>query len=248
MSTNNVSKSPLYLGSKDLAFPAIHTALKDPNGLLAYGGELSEARLIEAYSQGIFPWFNDDDTHILWWSPNPRAVLYPPKMHVSRSLRKLIKQDKYHFSFDSAFSQVMYLCAATRPDTWITQAMQNAYLGLHNNGIAHSIEVWNENNELVGGLYGVSLGRMFFGESMFSLEPNTSKLAIYKLMGHLLALEFICLDCQMITAHLASLGAIEISRNKFAQLLEQSNEYASIIGVWSTQTLQKPEQASEKHP
>lgn len=224
-----------FLYSDEQAFPDVSQALSDPNGLLAFGAHLSEQRLLEAYSKGIFPWFNSDDPHILWWSPDPRAVLYPDNFHISRSLGKLIKQNKYQLRFDTNFAQVMFLCGETRLEkggTWITESMRNAYQLLHTKGYAHSIEVYNADKNLVGGLYGVSLGKMFFGESMFSLEANTSKLAMHALMRWLVVNKFYCLDCQIMNNHLQSLGATEISRQAFTALLQQSNAFTSITGTW----------------
>ena len=233
-----------YLHSDEQPFPDPGTALTEPNGLLAYGGQLNESRLIEAYSKGIFPWFNSDDSHMLWWSPDPRAVLFPAELHVSKSLGKLLRQKKYRVTFDTDFQQVISQCANLRANTggtWITDVMQNAYESLHVSGIAHSIEVWNSKGVLAGGMYGVSLGRMFFGESMFRLESNTSKIAVHALIQRLIQWDFTCLDCQMMSPHLESIGTREISRTLFITLLEQSNKYTSIIGPWSITPLESGE-------
>lgn len=224
-----------YIGSDNQKFPDVSDALCKPNGLLAFGGNLSESRLVEAYQRGIFPWFDSDDLYVHWWSPDPRAVLFPNDLHVSRSLAKLLRQNKYVVTLDTDFRQVIQQCAKPREDgagTWITAAMQKAYESLFQAGLAHSIEVWDINGDLAGGLYGVSLGRMFFGESMFSAHANTSKIALVALLSYLKKLGFYCLDCQMMTPHLASLGAKDISRKEFVNLLEESNRYKSTIGPW----------------
>lgn len=201
-------------------FPPLDSALREPNGLLAAGGDLSPQRLIEAYSHGIFPWFNPGEP-ILWWSPDPRMVLFPGELKVSRSLRKTLKKRDYEVRVDTAFRQVMKACAAPRDGhggTWITPAMIDAYTELHRQGLAHSVETWME-GKLVGGLYGISLGRMFYGESMFSLATDASKIAFVHLVRQLERLGFGMIDCQMKTAHLASLGAREIPRAEFSQRL-----------------------------
>lgn len=230
-----VAEEVAYLGTDNQAFPDVSCALSKPNGLLAFGGDLSESRLITAYELGIFPWFDSDDYYVHWWSPDPRAVLFPNDLHVSRSLTKLLRQNRYRVKFDTDFSQVIQQCAKPREPnsgTWITAAMQQAYENLFRAGIAHSVEVWDRNGQLAGGLYGVSLGRMFFGESMFSAQKNASKIAIVALLRHLEEIRFNCLDCQMMTPHLASLGAKNISRAEFVKMLEKSNRHKSITGPW----------------
>ena len=225
-----------YLGTDSQPFPDVNQALSAPNGLLAFGGDLSETRLINAYRQGIFPWFDSDEFYVHWWSPNPRAVLFPDELHVSRSMKKLLRQNKFRVSFDTDFAGVISLCASVHSrtgGTWITQSMQRAYEALFHKGLAHSVEVRDKNNLLVGGLYGVSLGRMFFGESMFSVQANTSKVALLTLVRHLHKLNFVCLDCQMMTNHLKSLGARNIRRKDFVNLLQRSNQHSSIIGPWT---------------
>ncbi len=202
------------------SFPPVENALSEPNGLLAVGGDLSPQRLLEAYSRGIFPWFNEDDP-ILWWSPDPRMVLFPNELKISRSLRKTLKKDHYQIRTDCSFSQVMHACAAPRKGqagTWIHPKMVTAYTILHEMGLAHSVETWMD-GVLVGGLYGVSLGKVFFGESMFSLVPDASKIALVHLAKQLQYWEYGLIDCQVKTGHLASLGAREISRVEFGQML-----------------------------
>ena len=207
-------------------FPDPERAEKEPDGLLAVGGDLQPERLLNAYARGIFPWYSDDQP-ILWWSPDPRTVLYPEQLHLSRSLRKAMRKCGYHIVFDRAFTEVIDACAAprstgdaTESGTWITQEMRTAYIKLHQMGHAHSVEVMQE-DKLVGGLYGVSLGQVFFGESMFSRVGNGSKIALAALV-HLTS-QWNChlIDCQVYTDHLISLGAEEISRRQFSDHLEQ---------------------------
>jgi len=203
-----------------LTFPPLTKALQEPNGLLAAGGDLSPERLVQAYRHGCFPWFQDGQP-ILWWSPDPRTVLFPDELHVSRSLAKLIRQQRYQVSFDTDFETVIAACAAPRDyadGTWITDPMRAAYCELHRRGFAHSVEV-RENGELVGGLYGLAMGRLFFGESMFSRADNASKVGFVTLVEHLRAAGFVLIDCQMPTNHLHSLGARAISRESFAEHL-----------------------------
>ncbi|OIP16201.1 MAG: leucyl/phenylalanyl-tRNA--protein transferase [Betaproteobacteria bacterium CG2_30_59_46] len=214
-------------------FPPLDSALREPNGLLAAGGDLSPQRLIDAYSRGIFPWFNPGEP-VLWWSPNPRMVLFPNELKVSRSLRKTLKRHTYEVRADTAFRQVMEACAAPRDGhsgTWITPAMIAAYTELHRQSLAHSVETWMD-DQLVGGLYGVSLGRMFYGESMFSLATDASKIAFVHLVRQLERWGFGMIDCQMKTAHLASLGAREIPRAEFSQKLSELVNFPGINGAW----------------
>ena len=214
-------------------FPPLGTALTHPNGLLAAGGDLSPQRLIAAYRCGIFPWFNEGDP-ILWWSPDPRMVLFPPELKISRSLRKTLKKANYTIRADSAFNQVVRACAEPRkerPGTWIHDEMIAAYTALHEMGLAHSIETWME-GELVGGLYGVAQGKMFFGESMFSRTTDASKVAFVHLVRHLERRGFKMIDCQMKTAHLASFGAREISRNEFSLKLKELVNYPERVDKW----------------
>jgi leucyl/phenylalanyl-tRNA--protein transferase len=209
-------------------FPPIEKALKSPNGLLCAGGDLSPERLLDAYSHGIFPWFSEGDP-ILWWSPDPRMVLFPGELKVSRSLRRTLARDVFETRFDTAFGEVIDACAAPRAGqsgTWILPEMAAAYTALHEQGVAHSVESWRE-GELVGGLYGISLGRVFFGESMFSREADASKVALVRLVERLRAQGVELIDCQQATAHLASLGAREIGRAEFAKRVQDSIQYPS---------------------
>lgn len=213
-----------WLNPADTVFPACEYALDDPNGLLAVGGDLSSERLISAYRLGIFPWYEDPQP-ILWWTPSPRAVLFPEKIIVSSSLRKRIRRGDYQVSCDTAFSRVVASCAhAPRKDqdgTWISQPILDAYQRLHDMGFAHSLEVWFE-GQLVGGLYGVSIGRVFFGESMFSTRSDASKVALVYLARQLQQWGYGFIDCQVSNPHLLSLGAEEIDRREFSQRLQQS--------------------------
>lgn len=206
---------------QDIDFPAVENALDEPNGLLAIGGDLSAERLLSAYRHGIFPWFSEGQP-ILWWSPDPRMVLYPQELKISRSMQKRLKQPDYEVRFNTAFREVMQACSrVVRPDqdgTWITDKMIDAYCALHAAGYALSAETWID-GELVGGLYGVRIGRMFYGESMFHLVSNASKIAFIRLVEELRRQNCGLIDCQMHTAHLASLGAREIPRKEFCQQL-----------------------------
>lgn len=214
-------------------FPPLEAALAKPNGLLAAGGDLSPQRLLEAYRCGIFPWFNAGEP-ILWWSPDPRMVLLPSELRVSRSLNKVLHKGNYEIRMDSAFSQVMQACAAPRKGqsgTWIHPEMISAYAALHEAGVAHSVEIWVD-GELMGGLYGVSQGKMFFGESMFSRIPDASKIAFVHLVRQLQRWDFGMIDCQMKTAHLASFGAREIPRIEFSQRLRELVNYPERAEKW----------------
>lgn len=217
-----------WLARDSLEFPPLEQALREPDGLLAAGGDLSPERLISAYRHGCFPWFQEGQP-ILWWSPNPRMVLFPTELHVSHSLRKLMRQGRFEVSFDRDFPAVIRACAAPRSyadGTWITRAMQAAYLELHRRGIAHSVEVWQE-GQLVGGLYGLAMGRLFFGESMFSRTDNASKIGFVTLVEQLRECGFALIDCQMHTQHLSSFGAREIPRADFAGYLERYLDQSS---------------------
>jgi len=217
----------MYLLDNELIFP--HPSLANEDGVLAIGGDLSTERLHLAYRNGIFPWFEDGDP-IVWWSPNPRMVLYPHKLKVSKSMRNVINQNKYSITFDKSFSEVIDNCKSisrnNQDGTWITPDMKRAYVDLHDRGIAHSVEVW-EGEELVGGLYGVNIGKVFCGESMFSKKSNTSKLAFISLVRKLEEENYFMIDCQLYTDHLASLGAEEIDRDKF---LSDLNYYRDADG------------------
>jgi len=202
-------------------FPHPDRALTEPDGLLAAGGNLTPRRLLRAYRMGIFPWYSADQP-ILWWSPDPRLVLLPECLKVSRSLRKTLRKGLFAITADTAFEQVVAACAGPRQGesgTWITSEMFRAYCRLHRLGHAHSIETWQQ-GELVGGLYGVSLGRVFYGESMFSWISDASKIALVALAAQLQRWEFAVIDCQVTTAHLLSMGAVDIPRSSFLQLLE----------------------------
>jgi leucyl/phenylalanyl-tRNA--protein transferase len=207
----------------DAAFPPLAKALKEPNGLLAAGGDLSPERLLQAYRQGIFPWYSPGQP-ILWWCPDPRMVLFPSELKVSRSLAKRLRKQDYEIRFDTAFREVMLHCALAersgQDGTWITSDILEGYCRLHALGHAHSVETWMD-DALVGGVYGVAIGRMFYGESMFHRVTDASKLAFVHLVRHLQVEGFGMLDCQMKTAHLASLGAREISRDEFSQQLSE---------------------------
>jgi leucyl/phenylalanyl-tRNA---protein transferase len=214
-------------------FPPVHRALREPNGLLAAGGDLSVRRLLEAYRHGIFPWYSDGQP-ILWWSPEPRMVLAPVEFVVSRSLRKRLRNAGFEVRTDTAFEAVIGECAAPRPDqdgTWITPEMATAYTALHHAGYAHSVETWADGT-LVGGLYGVSIGRMFFGESMFSRASDASKIALAHLARQLDRWRFGLIDCQMSTPHLDSLGAREVPRAQFIRAVAELVNYATRLGAW----------------
>jgi leucyl/phenylalanyl-tRNA--protein transferase len=206
----------------DDPLPPISSALRRPNGLLAAGGGLSRERLVDAYSRGCFPWFNEGEP-VLWWSPDPRMVLVPEELHVSRSLAKRVRQGGFDIRADTAFPDVMAGCAQPRrgqDGTWISQAMVDAYTALHGDGLAHSIETWID-GALVGGLYGIAIGRVFFGESMFARTTDASKLAFVHTVAQLRRWGFGLVDCQMSTAHLASFGAREIPRASFLRRIAQ---------------------------
>ena len=214
----------------DISFPPVTHALRSPNGLLAAGGDLSPARLLEAYRHGIFPWFSKGEP-ILWWSPDPRMVLVPGQFKISHSLAKILHNAAYEVRCDSAFEQVMRSCAAPRKGhlgTWIDEKMITAYCELHRLGYAHSVETWKD-GKLVGGLYGVSIGRMFYGESMFSSVSNASKIALAHLAKQLERWQFGMIDCQMNTPHLGTLGAREIPRSEFIASLQELIHYAQVI-------------------
>lgn len=214
-------------------FPPLHKALNDPNGLLAFGGCLSPQRIINAYRHGIFPWYNPGEP-ILWWSPNPRLVLFPDKLTVSRSLNKTLRKQLFEIRHDSAFEQVMAACAAPRREdggTWITEEMQYAYRNLHKLGFAHSFEAW-QNGELVGGLYGIAIGQVFFGESMFHSKTDASKVVFVTMVRQLIAWGYQLIDCQVSSEHLLSLGAEEISREDFQARLKQLCSLRPLPQAW----------------
>jgi leucyl/phenylalanyl-tRNA--protein transferase len=222
----------IYRLRKELVFPSPHLANKD--GLLAVGGDLSPERLLLAYENGIFPWY-DDESPILWWSPDPRMIIEPARFHCSRSLKKALRSGRFTFSFDTAFAEVIQACAdAPRPDqdgTWIIPEMIAAYVRLHELGYAHSIECW-ENGTLAGGLYGISLGSCFFGESMFSRVTDASKSVMAVLCAYMIHWEMPLLDCQIKNPHLESLGAFEIPRKEFLARLSLGMKSPTRVGKW----------------
>lgn len=226
------------LSAHDVSFPPLHRALSNPDGLLAMGGDLSPARLISAYSQAIFPWFSQGDP-LLWWSPSQRAIFAPDTLKLNRTLKKQLKRYQLHFSVNTAFSQVMAHCAAPRakqPGTWILPEMQQAYLQLHLQGHAHSIEVWQQ-DKLVGGLYGVLIGSLFCGESMFNLLPDTAKLALVALQQHLQQVAPGWIDCQMPNPFLLQLGAQSLPRADYVSLLQASAAQQTPASHWLACTL-----------
>lgn len=221
-------------GTATSMFPPVESA--SPDGLLAAGGDLSSERLLAAYQRGIFPWYNPGQP-ILWWSPNPRAVLYPNKLKVSRSLVKTLRRGHFQIRFDTCFRDVMLGCAAPRVQypnsgTWITDDMVMAYCRLYDLGYAHSVETW-EDEQLVGGLYGVAYGGVFFGESMFSRATDASKTALVALVSKLRAWNFALIDCQLPTAHLSSLGAESIARSRFLSELKAGLALPGYFGRWT---------------
>ncbi len=223
-----------FLGPQD-AFPPTCEALDYPNGLLAAGGELTSQRLLAAYRRGIFPWYEEPQP-ILWWTPNPRSVLFPAELHVSRSLRKVLRRDHFALAVDTAFERVMAACARPRGEqtgTWIGTQMLAAYSALHRQGMAHSVEVRDTTGELVGGLYGVALGGIFYGESMFSRRTDASKVALVALVDILRRGGFDLIDCQVGNPHLASLGARDIDRLDFEARLAQTTGMETDPGMWS---------------
>jgi leucyl/phenylalanyl-tRNA--protein transferase len=216
------------------AFPPIESALADPNGLLAAGGDLSAERLLAAYREGIFPWYSEGQP-ILWWSPDPRMVLFAADFRAPRSLRKVIAQRRFEIRVDSAFRRVIEACAEPRTDdggTWITPAMLDGYSELHRRGYAHSVEAW-QGDVLAGGLYGVAIGRMFFGESMFTRAPNASKVALVHLIDLLNRRAMPMIDCQQQTEHLARFGARPIPRREFAERLARLVNSTQPPGHWN---------------
>lgn len=219
--------------ASDQPFPPVHRALREPNGLLAAGADLSLHRLLDAYRHGIFPWYSEGEP-VLWWSPDPRMVLVPGEIAISRSLSKRVRRRTYEIRTDTCFSDVMRACAEPREDqagTWITAEIVAAYSALHAAGMAHSVEAWAQ-GELVGGLYGVAIGRMFYGESMFMRATDASKVALAHLVRQLERWSFGLIDCQMETAHLASLGAVQMCRKDFLLRLTELVNYPTPTGHW----------------
>ena len=239
---------PLLATQDPQSFPDVRRALRHPNGLLAAGGDLSPERLLSAYRRGIFPWFSEGDP-ILWWSPDPRTVLLPEQIRISRSLRKRLRHRLLGASMDRAFGDVIRGCAAPRGadhGTWIVPPMVSAYETLHRLGWAHSVEVW-QGDRLVGGLYGVALGGVFFGESMFSLVDDASKVALAHLCERLCGWGFGLIDCQMRTDHLISLGAREIPRGHFVALLDRFCPLPGPSGSWDQGEIQFPQGPAPWH-
>ncbi len=235
MNTDNSDMTaPYWLNPYDREdFPDVNLALREPDGLLAIGGDLSVERLLAAYRRGIFPWYSGEQP-ILWWSPDPRSVLVPEKLRISRSLRKTLKKNAFRISVDEAFAKVIHGCAQPRtdePGTWITDEMRQAYIRLHEAGHAHSVECWQD-DRLVGGLYGVALGKLFFGESMFSRVSNASKVAFVYLTRQLQRWEFALIDCQIQSAHLDHFGAENIPRSVFIHTLEHYRTQPVHPGNW----------------
>jgi leucyl/phenylalanyl-tRNA--protein transferase len=217
----------------DIWFPDVEESTVE--GIVAVGGDLSVERLILAYSRGIFPWYSSDRSPILWWSPDPRFVLFPENLIVSKSMRPYFNQNKFKVTWDQNFEDVIKNCQKIdredQPGTWITSKMLAAYIQLHKKGYAHSVEVWLE-NELVGGLYGISLGKVFFGESMFAKVSNASKFGFISLVNQLKQKGFLLIDCQQETKHLESLGANAIKRKDFIDILNDNNIEETYIGSW----------------
>jgi leucyl/phenylalanyl-tRNA--protein transferase len=231
-----VRGSIVWLSERDSpdAFPPVDRALREPDGLLAAGGDLSPPRLIAAYQRGIFPWYSQGQP-ILWWCPDPRAVLFPNEFFTSRSLAKTLRNKGFETRLDTAFEDVIVRCGSTevRPGgTWLSPEMQSAYVAMHELGYAHSVETWYQ-GRLVGGLYGIAVGRVFYGESMFSLERDASKVALRRLCDELVIRDFHMIDCQMATPHLLSLGAQLIPRTQFIGQLTEHAARADSPGRWS---------------
>lgn len=226
---------PVFQLPEQAVFPRIEFA--EPDGLLAVGGDLSTNRLLNAYAQGIFPWYNEGDP-ILWWSPDPRLVLYPQNLRIAKSMRPIFNQKKYRFTFDTSFREVMLNCRDIsrkgQKGTWITKAVLDSYCKLNEMGYAHSVEVW-EGEELVGGVYGIALGGCFCGESMFALKKNASKAGFIYMVRLLESRGFTLIDCQVTTDHLMSLGAIEVPRRKFVRELDRSIQLPGLPGSWQHQ-------------
>lgn len=218
-----------------LVFPDTGQALQDPNGLLAVGGDLSPQRLLAAYANGIFPWFSEDEP-IMWWSPDPRAILVPSQFHISRSFKKFLSKNNYQITLDHDFLSVISACSLVHSETWITPAMVEAYYQLHQLGVAHSIEVWSD-QQLVGGVYGLAQGTIFCGESMFSLQVNASKVALYALCRHFIKYGGQLIDCQVLNQHTASLGAVEVRRSDYLLYLKKLKLQHLSPNCWVKQQL-----------
>ncbi|HEJ6969106.1 TPA: leucyl/phenylalanyl-tRNA--protein transferase [Serratia marcescens] len=234
------------LSPQSLAFPSPESALRDPNGLLAIGGDLTAPRLLAAYERGIFPWYSPGEA-ILWWSPDPRAVLFPTEFHLNRSLKRFLRHDPFRITLNHDFAAVIAACAH-RPDegTWIGPEVQRAYQHLHRLGYAHSVEVWQD-NQLVGGMYGVAQGALFCGESMFSRVTNASKCALMAFCRHFAAYGGELIDCQVLNAHTARLGAREIPRRQFLQQLSTLQRRPLAPAYWEPQVI-SPQPAEPPSP
>lgn len=232
---------PVYLLDDSLAFP--HPVLAEPNGLLAVGGDLSVPRLLLAYRSGIFPWYSEDNP-ILWFSPDPRLVLSLSDLHVSRKLNKILKSGRYEVRFDMSFVDVIRNCSEVlrkgQTGTWITKDMVDAYTELHERGYAHSVETYHE-GELVGGLYGVAIGRVFFGESMFHLESEASKVALYGLVERLRERDFDFIDSQVPNSHMKAMGGREVGRERFLEMLRESVSKTTPPGKWNDSRVMRSE-------
>lgn len=234
--------APYWIDPSDdsCRFPNVELALREPDGLLAVGGDLSPKRLLAAYRQGIFPWYNHDQP-ILWWAPDPRMVLFPQRLKISRSLSKTLRKDHFTVTADTAFADVIHACSKPRTSdadgTWITDEMIQAYCRLHELGHAHSAECWRD-GELVGGLYGVAMGGVFFGESMFSRVTDASKVAFVQLVQQLRQWGFSLIDCQVESTHLQSLGAENISRQHFSAYLDEFANLPGQPGKWQLSKLE----------
>lgn len=227
-----------WLDMESHAFPPTYEALTEPNGLLAIGGDLNPKRIASAYSKGIFPWFTDGEP-ILWWSPCPRAVIPINKLRINRTLRKALNKTNYNVTINHSFEQVIRYCADApfrREGTWIVDDMIEAYIQMHKQGIAHSVEVWRD-NKLVGGLYGVAINGYFSGESMFYLEPNASKIALVYIAKHLSSQHITFIDCQIINPFLKDMGCIEINRKEFIQLKQKEILKTLPQGFWLARSL-----------
>ena len=229
----------VFLLDNDLVFPPPHLA--DESGMLAVGGDLSEERLLLAYRMGIFPWYSEGEP-LLWWSPDPRLILLPEEFHVSQRLSRVIRQGVFRVTMDAAFDSVIRACAEAprsgQGGTWITEEMIDAYCRLHASGYAHSVECWR-GDELAGGLYGISIGNAFFGESMFSRVSDASKAALAALVEQIKSWPFALIDCQVATPHLSRMGAREVSREEFMRLLERSLQSETHLGKWAPTIRQK---------
>ncbi|GAB2898217.1 leucyl/phenylalanyl-tRNA--protein transferase [Microbulbifer echini] len=232
MARNNQSRL-MWLDHTQIDFPSTQSALEDPNGLLAAGGDLTPEWLLAAYRRGIFPWYSEDQP-ILWWSPSPRCVVIPQDFRIGRSLRKALRRGTFTTTFDQAFERVVEGCRAPRAEedgTWITEEMAEAYIDMYHLGHAHSVEVWRD-EKLVGGLYGISIGQVFFGESMFHRETDASKVAFVHLVRQLELWGCTLIDCQVSNPHLSSLGAIEMCRKDFEHLLESGLAQPAFPQPW----------------